>query len=248
MTKFTWLVLAAVVAAVALPLAAGQRGGAGGGQRGKAAAAAKSSQEIVEAEVAQMVTECKLTAEQQEMIKEKAKAKIEALEAWEKANAEKLKAAEEASKAARTGADAAAKKKAGGDLKALQTAREAATAQADAAMLAVLTPEQKAAWDGFKLFETLSGRLRKATPTEEQNVKIKALCAAAAKEIGATQGDDKKSKKANSAVEGKLRWAIEQAVLTPEQRETITRKPAAGKGGTATPAAQPAAQPAAESK
>jgi Spy/CpxP family protein refolding chaperone len=247
MRKFTWLVLAAVLAVVAVPLAAGQKAGAAGGHKGKSAAPAKGSKEAVDAEVAQMISECKLTAEQQEALKEKAKAKVEALEAWNKENAEKIKAAEEAAKTARSSGTGAARGKGPSELKTLEDSRDAATAQADAAMLAVLTPEQQAAWKGYKLFETVSAKYRKANPTEEELAKIKSLCAAAAQQMGEPNSGDKKAKKGSADVEGKLRWAIEEAVLTPEQRATVVRKPAAGKRGAAQPAAtQPAAEPAAQ--
>jgi len=101
----------------------------------------KGTVEAVQAEADQTAAECKLTADQQATFKEKVAAKVAALEAWLKANGEKLKAAQDAAKAARSGTDDAAKKKTGADLKALETERNAALAQADAAILAVLTPE-----------------------------------------------------------------------------------------------------------
>lgn len=240
MRMSTWLALAAVLALVAAPLAAGQRGGAG--TRGKGKAAPQSAKETVDAEVARIISECKLTAEQQETLKEKAKAKVAALEAWDKENGEKLKAAEDAAKTARSsGTATSGGHKSPNEAKTLQDSREAAAAQAQEAMLAVLTPEQKAAWGGFQLYETTVARYHKANPTEDQLAKIKSLCLAASKQMGEVDTSSKKGKKGGTDIEAKLRWAIEEAVLTPEQRATVVRNPAGGKRGNA---AQPATQPA----
>ncbi|MBE3097619.1 MAG: hypothetical protein IMZ44_10910 [Planctomycetes bacterium] len=234
MASLKWFVLAALVVAWATAAAAAQR----------EKAPEKGSKEAIEAEAALMIAECKLTAEQQATLKEKVKAKTDALEEWLKANGEKLKAAQDAAKAARSGTDAAAKKKAGDDLRALEAARDQALAQADTAVLAALTAEQKEAWDGFKLYQTTIARYKKANPSEEQIAKIKAVCAAGAKELASVQDDDKKAKQAKSAVPLKLRFAIEEAILTPEQRATVP-PPRGGPGKTEAPppaAAQPAAE------
>jgi len=191
----------------------------------------KGTVEAVQAEADQTAAECKLTADQQATFKEKVAAKVAALEAWLKANGEKLKAAQDAAKTARSGTDDAAKKKAGADLKALETERNAALTQADAAILAVLTPEQVAAWDGAKLYNTTIGRYKKVNPTEEQTAKIKAICNAAAAELAGLKDDDKKSKAARAAVPAKLKFAIEEVILTPEQKASVATapKPAAAK-------------------
>jgi Spy/CpxP family protein refolding chaperone len=211
-------------------------------------APAKGSVEAIQAEGDQMIAECKLTADQQATLKEKVKEKVAALEAWLKTNGEKLKAAQDAAKAARSGTDDAAKKKASADLKTLDTDRNAVLAQADAAILAALTPEQKADWEGVKLYQTTIGRYKKANPTEEQQAKIKAVCKAAAAELAGLSADDKKSKTARAAAPGKVKFAIDEVILTPEQKAAVApaRKPAA-KTEPAPPTAAPAAaQPAPE--
>lgn len=201
------------------------------------AAPAKGTVEAVQAEADQMAAECKLTADQQATLKEKVKAKVAALEAWLKTNGEKLKAAQEAAKAARAGTDTAAKKKAAADLRAIETERDSALAQADAAILAVLTPEQKADWDAARLYQTTIARYKKVNPTEEQQAKIKAVCKAAAAELAGLTDDDRKTKQARAAVPGKLRFAIEEAILTPEQKAAVqASKPAAAAPAAAQPA------------
>jgi hypothetical protein len=46
---------------------------------------------------------------------------------------------------------------------------------------------------------------------------------------GVYTGDDKKDKQGRTTVEKSLKWAIDNVILTAEQRETVTRKPSAGK-------------------
>jgi hypothetical protein len=212
MRSMRWLALVMVTVLAGEALTARERGR----RRGR---------EPEESLLDQLVRECKLTAKQQADAKAKIKARDAALAAWDKANAQKMEAAEAAAKDARAGGDADARKKASAELRALRTAREESAAQASAAVLAVLTPEQKAAWDGYQLYKSIAARYRKAELTEEQLAKVKAGCAVAAKEL-AEAGDDPKAKKAERAITTKLRWAIDVFVLTPEQREAVGRKPA----------------------
>ena len=204
-----------------------------GGRRGRGREPEQSQFDL-------MVGECKLTGDQQTALKAKVKAKDDAVAAWDKANAEKIKAAEDAVQAARSGGDADAKRKAGAAMRALNTERAAATADADAAMLTVLTAEQKAKWQAFQLYQTVMKRFRKVELTDEQTAKVKAACGAACKELGAVEGDadDKAARKVKSAIDGKLRWAIENVILTAEQRASVATPPRGRKaaGGTTTEA------------
>ena len=212
MRSMRWfaLVMVAVLAGDAL---AGRERGRGRGR------------EPEEALCDQLVRECKLTADQQAEAKEKIKAVDAALAAWDKANADKVQAAEAAAKEARSGGDADARKKTSAELRALRTAREESAAAASAAVMAVLTPEQKVAWGAYELYQSIAGRYRRAELTEEQLTKIKAGCAVASKELGEIGDDDRKANRANREVTDKLRWGIEVFVLTPEQRETLGKKP-----------------------
>jgi Spy/CpxP family protein refolding chaperone len=231
MANLSRFLMAAVVVVLATGVAAAARA---------PAAPAKGTAEAVQAEADLMAAECKLTADQQATLKEKVKAKLNALEAWLKVNGEKFKAAQDAAKTARSGTDDAAKKKAWADLKALDTDRDSALAQADTAIMAVLTPEQKADWDALKLYQATIGRYKKANPTEEQMAKIKSVCKAAAAELATLSDDDKKAKQARAAVPAKLKFAIDEAILTPDQKASVA--------SPAKPAAAPAAAPAAPEK
>jgi hypothetical protein len=222
MRGIRWFVLAVVVAG---SLGSAQAGRAKGGR-------GRGGNQPTEGFLEQLVRECKLTSAQQADLKAKVKARDEALAAWDTANAEKVQAAEAAAKQARTDKDADARKKAAGETKALKTAREAAGAEATAAILSALTDEQKAAWAGWQLYQSIAGRYRRAELTEEQLAKVKFACAFAAKEAGETDADadDKKAKRAKGAITAKLRWAIDVLVLTEEQRKTVSQASGRGRG------------------
>ena len=226
MARFNRIVLAAVAFIFMAEVAAAERA---------PRAPERGTVEAVKAEADQMAAECKLTADQQATFKEKVQAKVNALEAWLKVNGEKVKAAMDAAKAARAGTDNAAKQKAGADLTALAAERASALAQAAAAILAVLTEEQKIEWEAAKLFKTTVARLKKIALTEEQTAKIKAVCKAAAAELAGLKDDDKKAKQARAAVPAKVKFAIEEVILTPEQKAAVAPapKPAAKTESTA---------------
>ncbi|MGD0092326.1 MAG: hypothetical protein ABSE73_20610 [Planctomycetota bacterium] len=199
---------------------------------------AKSVEETLQEQSDLMVRECKLSDEQQKTLKEKFKAKQDALEAWDKANSEKVKTAEEAAKAARKGADQDAKKKANSDLKAMMAERDQAAAEADKAVLAVLSDEQKTTWAGAQLAQSTLLRYKKANLTDDQVAKIKSACVIAAKDLAGFDGDDKKDKQGRMTTEKSLKWAIDNVILTPEQRGDVTpKKPAAPAPAAAAPAA-----------
>jgi hypothetical protein len=174
----------------------------------------------------QIIGACKLTDKQQTAVKEKIKARDAVLATWDKTNAEKVQSAEAAAKDARGKQDAEARKTASAKLRELKTARREAGAQTTAAVLALLTPEQKTAWDACQLYKSTVARYRKAELTEEQLGKVKIACAAAAKEIGEIDESESKPRKILNAINKKLRWAIDVLVLTPPQREALARKPA----------------------
>lgn len=211
---------AALAAGIATNLSAAPRERAG----------PKSALDLLKEQQELLLRECKLSEEQVKTLQEKFKAEQAALEGWEKTNAEKVKAAEDAAKAARKGTDEAAKKKAVADLKDLTTRRTQATADAEKAVQDALTEEQRMTWAGVKLAETTLARFKRANLTEDQTAKIKGACLAAARDLAGLTGDDKRAKQGRTTVQKSLQWAIENVVLTPEQRETTARKPVA-KGG-----------------
>jgi Spy/CpxP family protein refolding chaperone len=173
----------------------------------------------------QLVRECKLTQKQQADVKAKIKVHDEALAKWDKANADKIQAAETALKDARDKKDDDARKKASGELKELRTARDESAAEATAAVFAILTAEQKVAWAGHELCQSIVGRYRRADLSDQQLAKIKSACTFAAKELGEAGDDDRKAKR---DITNKIRWGIEVFVLTDEQREALAKPPQRG--------------------
>ena len=173
-----------------------------------------------------MIRQYKLSDEQQKTLKEKFQLKRKALAAWDQANGAKLTAAQEAAKTARKGTDDAAKRKASDDLKPLLQDRAQVTAEADKAIVAVLSPEQQIMWAGFQLAQSMLPHYRKANLTEEQAAKLIASCMIAAKDMAAFTGDERKDKQGRTTVQKCLKWAVDNVILTPEQREILVKKPA----------------------
>ena len=185
---------------------------------------------------AQMVTVCKLSDQQVPDLKAKVKARDDAVAAWMTANADKVKAADEAAKKAKEGSDKAAGKKANEDRQKLMAERTKIEADGMAAIYAVLTPEQKQAWEGQQMYMQVCARFRKANLTEDQHTKIRPLCDQAAKDEAAVKGDEKAARKAKTEVEAKLLKTIEDTILTAEQKAEMAKKP------------EPKAKPAGEKK
>ena len=178
----------------------------------------------------QLVRECTLGEDQQAAVRVKIKARDEILAKWDTANAERMQAAETAAQEAKDANDADKRKEASRTLRELRTEREESAGDAGAEVLKVLTPEQKAAWQGYLLYRSTVKRYRRAELDEEQQKKIRDACDVAAKELGEVDQDAKPGK-AQKAINEKLRWAIDIFVLTGEQREALTKKPTRKKKG-----------------
>lgn len=88
-------------------------------------------------------------------------------------------------------------------------------AQAEA--IAVLTPEQKLAWEAQRMANMILGRLRKAELTQDQKDQILALCKERAKGL---QGADEKSKR--GALGALYKEVYEkEGLLTADQKTTV---------------------------
>lgn len=237
--KLTGLVLASLVAAlVAAPVAVAEEA------KEKAPAEAKETpstakeqapakESMLRGEYAIMAAECKLTDEQQNVLRAKIAARREAQEAWMKANGSKLETLQEAVKNPKDPSDKEAIQRAAEELKALEADRAKIPAAFEADLQALLTPEQQQSWATFRLNRLEMTRYKKTGLTPDQAKKIEEACAAAAKETLAVKGDDGKAVKAARAeIELKLRKTIEETILTAEQREALPKpilkaKPAA---------------------
>jgi len=218
MRKTTWLVPALALAVlIAAPALLAEEAKAP--KEGKTKAAAKETSGL-RGEYAIMASELKLTDGQKADLAAKVKAKEEALSAWESANGEKLKAAQETIKKARESGDKQGGEKAAAELKTLRTAMEKIQTDAAAAIRAILTPEQQQAWEGFSLYRQAMARYKKADLTEDQQKKIRELCNAAGKEVAGGKAKDEVRKTLDKDI---------AAVLTPAQKEAL--KPAEKAGG-----------------
>lgn len=199
--------LAAAVLAAAPTLAPAAQPGKGPNPKAQV-------REAVKGEFAQMVSELKLSDEQKAMLQERCKAKEEAEAKWDSANAERLRELREATRKAKAAGRAADPEKA---LHALEAERERATAAAAEAILAVLTAEQREAWEGVKLSAIALVRLKDCNLTEEQISRVKIAC----REAAAAMATGKKAPALKD-----LHQKIDDTILTPEQRALAPKRPA----------------------
>ncbi len=214
MKKFNWLmsglllVALSVSAAVAAPK---------NGKKKKVAAGDKRARKVrpdkMPAGMTEMIKVVGLDAAQQAEMKAKMKAHVDAKKAWaaDPARGGKVRALRESLKAAGNDkAKAAPIKKELAEL--IKESRGGAVN-----VESVLRPDQKAKWAGYKLQKQMAGKLRKAGLSPDQNVRIAAMCDAAAARLAAIEADDKKSR-------GKVIKSLQvgiQGVLTPEQKAKL---------------------------
>jgi len=201
---------------------------------------------------AQMPTVLKLEGKQKQDV-EAAIAAIKGENAnWEKKLTDAVTAARTASENA--GQDRDARRKAWEAYMALRQERSTTMAKPREALMALLTDKQKAVWAGFLLRQRIMQRYGTLKLTQEQTDQIQALCeraaikqaeavkaAAAAPEAPATDaskaGGRTRSGRGSDTVSRELYAEIESKVLTPEQRDQLTklreqwRSGRGGKGG-----------------
>jgi Spy/CpxP family protein refolding chaperone len=106
-------------------------------------------------------------------------------------------------------------------MKPLQTELREAQTKLNAAVMAVLTPQQQQQWKTAVFYLNVTGRMRRAQLTDEQKAKAKELCTPVAKKIAALGPTDRKQR--NQLMKG-LQTSLE-ALLTPEQREKLKAQP-----------------------
>jgi len=165
-----------------------------------------------------------LEGEAKEAFDKQVAANNAALEESAEANAAKLKELRAAMKAARKAKNKEKVKAVKAELKQLRKARAPLVAELDAKVLALLTDEQKTAWAGHQFRQQVMRSLRKVELTEDQDIKVIALCTEAAGELG-----DGKDAKATAAAVKKLRAKIVKEVLTDEQRKALRKGRGRGK-------------------
>lgn len=182
------------------------------------------------------------------------KAKLaEALEAnkaaegqWKDGDGKKMEELTKAAAEAKKAGDKEKAKKIAEDLKAVRESRAKLEEAGKARILAVLTDEQKARYDAFKLERQILQRFgKKIELTDDQKKQMKDLCAESVKARPADEDP-----KAAAAADKKLLGEIEQKVLTDAQREALKKpagkKPTEGEKPATQPKAGEGVKPAAE--
>ena len=170
----------------------------------------KKPKSALRGEYAIMASELKLTQEQQAKFVETIKAQSEAKKALvEKAAPIKKELAE-----ARKAKDKDKVKELGAKLKELQGDPKADKA----AIMALLSDEQKAAWAGFELYRNALRKFGKAKLTDDQKKAARDICTTSDVKL---TGD----RKADAAALKALTEKISTNVLTDEQRTAMAPKP-----------------------
>ena len=170
----------------------------------------KKPKSALHGEYAIMASELKLTDEQKTKFIETVKAQSEA----RKALAEKAAPIKKEMAEARKAKDKEKCKELAAKLKELH-----GDSKADkAAIMAILSDEQKAAWAGFEVYRNALRKFGRAKLTDDQKKAIRDIC---------TKGDVKLTgdKKADSAALKGLIEKISADVLTDEQRKAMAPKP-----------------------
>jgi Spy/CpxP family protein refolding chaperone len=105
-------------------------------------------------------------------------------------------------------------------LRELQKERAEIQAAQRAAVLDILTPQQKATWAGHELYTSVMRRYKRVDLADDQKAKLKELCTAKAATMPAAS-----DRRARGQALKKLYEEIDGNILTDEQREALKRKP-----------------------
>jgi Spy/CpxP family protein refolding chaperone len=187
--------------------------------------AEEAKKPVLEGQLADMAKECKLSDEQQAKLLQVATEANAEIQQWQKTNADKLEAFRKAVQAAQESGDQEAMKKAYTDIMSLREESRALMMKHQNAIAAILTAEQKVAWQGYRLFVDVVSDLKGIVNlTDEQAPKVRPLCEEAAKDLTAIKDEGEAGMKARMAVQEKLLTGIKEKVLTPEQRTMLEAK------------------------
>jgi len=221
MKRLTWWTLP-LAAAVVFGLVTADDAGAAHkeGNKGKKA---KKERSGLRGEYAILASQCNLTAEQTAELKAKVEARKWAMARWEQANGAKEGELKQAIKEARDTGNEGKANSLSRQRKALLAERRRLDEQTMADIYAILTPDQKITWAGFRLYRRAMRWCKRADLSEAQEARIRKMADARAKQLA--DADEK----AEDQIVTALREEIEQGVLTAEQREALAKKPAKDK-------------------
>jgi len=216
MKRFTWwtlpLAAALVVGLLTADLALAAK------VEGEAKAKKEKGDNVIRGEYAILASECNLTPEQKEQLAAKLKASQEALAQWKQENAQKAKDLQAKMKAAKEANNKEEAKNIAQELKILMQERERLSHGAMEAVYSILTDEQKAEWNSFRLYRHAMMRYKKLGLSEDQTALVRALADQVA------GGVDPADKKAAKEAMITLAKKIEADVLSPEQHEKLSQK------------------------
>ncbi len=159
---------------------------------------AKAEKSALRGEYAIMGSVCRMTDAQKAQLEVAAKAKSDAVAAWEDGNRAKIEDLKKQMADAKEKGDKEARKRAGDGMKALKEQLSALEAEHSAKIAAILTPEQYQAWEGFKIYRGLMRHYRKAELDGGQKAKVRALANEAAKKMLAVEGAGKEAEEAKN--------------------------------------------------
>jgi len=221
MKHLTWWTLP-LAAAILFSLAAADCADAGRqeGDKGQQDAKTEKKSSGLRGEYAILVAECDLTAEQKAKLKAKVEARKWAMAKWQQAYGDKAAELKKAMKEAKEAGNEGKANSLGRELKALSAERRRLHEKTMADIYAILTPEQKTTWAGFRLYRQAMRWCKRAGLSDEQQATIRKMADATAKQL-AHAADEKAERQITTA----LRKKIEQNVLTAEQREALEKKP-----------------------
>jgi len=178
----------------------------------------KGAKSSLRGEYAIMVKICELTDAQKTDLAAKVTACAAEAKTWREANADKLADIKKKSDDAKKAKDKDAMKAVATASKELRAEETKLKGAAAAAARSILTDEQKVKWNGFIVYRSVIGRLKKAEVTEAQDAQIRTLCTTKAPAITAADGKEK------SKAYKELSTTIIDTVLTADQKAKLTAK------------------------
>jgi hypothetical protein len=188
-------------------------------------------------EYARMADELGMQEPQRRRLAQTIEAKEKALQVWDQRNGKRLDTLRQAISKAKSEGKEGLARQLEPQVKAMEQARARVENAGEARIMAVLTPEQRAAWEGKKLAKEVLERFRSVRLEADQVAKVEALSQEAAKQFKGVVTDEDLRAAADQLVP-----IVVERILTDAQRAQLqksTTKPPARPGGARPPPAAP---------
>lgn len=167
---------------------------------------------------ARMADELGMKAPQRRRLAQAVEAKAKALEVWDKQNGKRLADLQQTLAKAKADKKESLVGRLEPQVAAMEQARARVEAAGEARIMAVLTVEQRAAWEGRKLAKEVLDRFRSIRLDADQTAKVEALSKEAAKSLKVVvTAEDLK------AAADQLVPVVTERVLTAEQRAQLEK-------------------------